>query len=371
MKSFEYGDREIGATEVAYGVSNVVIGFGVLTLPRSLAAMTESSDGWMSLVLGGGIALVFGWLIAALCQRFPKMGLKEMTKAVANGAVANVVVLLFAMYTFLFAGYETRGLANISKQYLFDRTPEDAICLFFLLVLAYGAAGSSAALLRLNLVFLPLVLLIVFVVLAMNIPFFDYHNLKPAFVTNWQDVLKATKGTLFSFLGLEIFLFYNVFVNRPKAMKKAVLTGLAIPFLVYMIVFLFVIGIFGCEVTKFTLYPTAELAKQVEIPGGFFERFESIFFTIWVVTLFNTGAMAFDVTILALRALFPGPKRMTWVIALCPFIYLVAMQPQGVREIDLFGEWISYAGIVIGWAFPAMLLGAAKMRGIKGNEGVS
>ncbi|MFB9274761.1 GerAB/ArcD/ProY family transporter [Cohnella cellulosilytica] len=367
MKSFEYGDREIGSTDVVFGVSNMVIGFGVLTLPRTLAAVTESSDGWMSLVLGGGVALAIGWLIAVLCGRFPKMGLQEITKAVANGATANVVTSLFACYTFLFVGYETRGLANISKLYLFDRTPEEAICLFFLFVLAYGVAGPSATLLRLNVVFLPLVLLIVVGVLAMNIPFFNVHNLKPMFVTNGIDVLKGVRGTVFSFLGFEVFLFYNALNNRPETMRKAILGGLAIPFVIYLVVFVFVIGIFGSEVTKNTLYPTAELAKQVEIPGGFFERFESIFFTIWVVTLFNTAAMAFDVTVLALKGLFPGTQRMTWVIWLCPLIYLVAMQPQSVTEIDIFGEWISYAGIVIGWGLPAILLGAAKLRGVRAN----
>lgn len=133
MKSFEYGDREIGKAEVIYGVSNMAIGFGILTLPRYLASMTKSSDGWISLMLGGMAALAFGWVIASLCERFPKMGLKEMTKAVTNGAVANVITILFASYMFLFVGYETRGLANISKLYLFDRTPEEAICLFFCL----------------------------------------------------------------------------------------------------------------------------------------------------------------------------------------------------------------------------------------------
>lgn len=371
MKSFEYGDREIGTAEVTYGVSNMVIGFGVLTLPRSLAEMTESSDGWISLVLGGAVALAFGWVIASLCMRFPKMGLKDMTKAVTNRATANVVVVMFACYTFLFVGYETRGLANISKQYLFDRTPEEAICLFFLFVLAYGVAGPSSALLRLNLIFLPLVLLIVLGVLAMNIPFFNIHNLKPLFVTDWKDLLNGGRGTVFSFLGFEIFLFYNALINRPKTIKKAVLGGLTVPLLTYLIVFVFVIGIFGSEVTKNTLYPTAELAKQVEIPGGFFERFESIFFTLWVVTLFNTAAMAFDVTIVALKTVFPKPERMTYIIALCPLIYLVAMQPQGITEIDVFGKWISYAGIAIGWVLPALLLGAAKLWRVEGNERVS
>ncbi|WP_372631378.1 endospore germination permease [Cohnella sp.] len=367
MKSFEYGDREIGTAEVFFGVSNMVIGFWILTLPRSLATITNSSDGWMSIVLGGGASLAIGWLIASLCKRFPKMGLMEMTKSVANRATANVVAMLFACYTFLFVSYETRGLANIAKLYLFDRTPEEAICLFFLLVVAYGVAGSSAALLRLNLVFLPIVLLILLLVLAMNIPFLNLNNLKPMFVTDWKDLLKGTKDTVFSFLGFEVILFYNAWINRPQKVRRAVLGGLTIPFTLYLLVFFFVIGIFGSEVTKNTLYPTAELAKQVEIPGGFFERFESIFFTIWTITLFSTTAMAFDVTIIALRSLFPKTKRITWVIALCPIAYLAAMQPQSVTELDILGKWISYAAIAIGWGIPSLLLGAAMMRGVRGN----
>jgi len=368
LKSFEYGDGEIGTMEVSYGVCNMVIGFGVLTLPRTLAGMTESSDAWMSIVLGGAVALGFGWMVASLMARFPKQGFRDMAAAVSNKAIANAATLIFALYTLLFVSYETRALANISKLYLFDRTPEEAISFFFLLVVIYGVAGPSISLLRLNLLFLPAVLSILLVVLAMNLPLFNVHNLKPAFITDWKGVASASKGTIFSFLGFEIFLFYNAWVNKPGKARRAVLSGLAVPFVVYLLVFLFVIGIFGSVVVRNTLYPTAELAKQVEIPGGFFERFESIFFTIWVMSLFNTAVMAFDVTLIAIRAVLPKTGRMTWILILGPVVYLIAMQPQSVTEIETFGEWISYAGLAVGWGFPAVLLLAAAVRRVKGDE---
>nr|WP_229263894.1 GerAB/ArcD/ProY family transporter [Cohnella cholangitidis] len=131
MKSFEYGDGEIGTREVSFGVSNMVIGFGVLTLPRTMANMTQSSDGWMSIVLGGAVALFMGWAIAKLTTRFPKQGFRDMAAAVTNKTVANMTTLLFAIYMMLFVSYEARGVASISKLYLFDRTPVEAISLFF------------------------------------------------------------------------------------------------------------------------------------------------------------------------------------------------------------------------------------------------
>jgi len=368
MKSFEYGDDEIGTVQVAFGVSNMVIGFGVLTLPRVLAGMTESSDGWISIVIGGAVALGFGWIVAALAARFPKMGFRDMSAAVTNKAVANVTTLMIAMYTMLFVAYETRGLASISKLYLFDRTPDEAICLFFLLVLIYGVSGPSTALLRLNLLFLPAVLLVFFFVLVMNVSFFNVQNLKPLFISDWKKVLLASKETVVSFLGFEIFLFYNTWINQPKKMTRAMLYGVAGPFAIYLIVFIAVLGIFGSAVVQNTLYPTAELAKQVEVPGGFFERFESIFFTTWVMTLFSTAALALDVTIIALRSVFPGPDRMTWIFWLSPVIYLITMQPQNAAEIDAFGKWIGYTGLALGWCIPAIVLAVAAIRGIKGGE---
>ncbi|GJM68875.1 hypothetical protein HMSSN036_10910 [Paenibacillus macerans] len=45
MKHFEYGDREVGTLEVFASVANMVIGFGVLMLPRSIVEITKSVDG--------------------------------------------------------------------------------------------------------------------------------------------------------------------------------------------------------------------------------------------------------------------------------------------------------------------------------------
>ncbi|WP_373231192.1 endospore germination permease [Cohnella sp.] len=367
MKSFEYGDNEISTKEVFAIVSNMLIGFGVLTLPRSIVTVTKSVDGWISICIGGVIAAFFLWVIAKLVSRFPKKGFYDITTAIINKPAANILTLMISVYTMMFVCYETRGLASIARLYLYDRTPEEVICLVFLLVLIYGVSGPSIALLRVNLMFMPIVISIVLVLIFMNIGFFNYHQLKPFFITEWVDVVKASKETVFSFLGFEVLLFYNVHINQPKKTVKAALFGISIPFILYLVVFIFLIGTFGVEVVSNTLYPTAELAKQVEITGGFLERFESLFFTIWVMTLFNTASMAFDVTILGLMSVFKKAKRMPLILFLSPLMYIIIMLPQNIKEIASFGEWISYAGIPVAFLLPLGLFLTAKIRGVKGN----
>ncbi|MBW4838584.1 MAG: spore germination protein [Paenibacillaceae bacterium] len=367
MKSFEYGDREVGTTEVFASVANMVIGFGVLTLPRTTVKLTGSIDGWMSIFIGGMGAILFTWMVSKLISRFPKQNLYEIAGKVIGKPLAVFFTLLFAVYMLTFVSYETRGVASISRIYLFDRTPIEVICLVFLLVLVYAVAGPSVALFRLNIVFLPIVILLLVVLILMNISFFDMRNLKPLFITDWRDIVFASKESLFSFFGFETLLFYNTVINRPKKIVKASLLGMLVPFAMYLLVFFFTIGVFGPEVTASALYPTAELAKQVEVPGGFFERFESIFFSVWVLTLFSTAAMAFDVTIQALEAVFKKAKRITLAIWLSPIVFLIVMQPQNLIEIQRFGEWISYAGIGLGMLLPTILLLLSLLRGVKGR----
>lgn len=367
MKSFEYGDREVGTYEVFASVANMVIGFGVLTLPRPIVETTRSVDGWVSILIGGLGALVFTWMVAKLVSRFPKRNLHDIAGAVIGKPLAVLFTLMFACYMLTFVAYETRGVASISRIYLFDRTPVEVICLVFLLVLIYGVAGPSVALFRLNTLFLPIVILLLFVLFLMNISFFEFKNLMPFFVTDWRDVVLASKESVFSFIGFEILLFYNAVINQPKKIVKASTFGMLIPLLLYLLVYFFTLGVFGLEVTANTLYPTAELAKQVEVPGGFFERFESIFFSVWVLTLFNTAAMAFDVSLLALEAIFKKARRTTLAFWLGPFLFLVVMQPQNLIEIRQFGEWISYVGIGLGMIYPTLLLLLSIMRGVKGS----
>ncbi|MGG6313303.1 GerAB/ArcD/ProY family transporter [Paenibacillus macerans] len=367
MKSFEYGDKEVGTNEVFASVANMVIGFGVLTLPRSTVEITKSVDGWMSIVIGGITALVFTWIVVKLITRFPKQNLLDISSAIIGKPIGVFLTLLFAVYMLMFVSYETRGVASISRVYLFDRTPVEVISLVFLLVLVYGVVGPSLSLFRLNVVFLPIVILLVIVLIIMNIGFFEIRNLKPFFVTGWREVALASKESAFSFLGFEILLYYNVFIKKPKKVMKAALLGMLFPLLLYLLVFLFTIGVFGAEVTASTLYPTAELAKEVEVPGGFFERFESIFFSIWVITLFNTAAMAFDVSLQALESVFKKAKRITLTLWLSPPVFLIVMQPQNLWEITVFGEWISYAGVCFAMVIPAFLLLIALLRGVKGH----
>jgi spore germination protein len=367
VKAFEYGDEEIGQREITVAVASMIIGVGILTLPRLVSQATQGSDGWISIAMAGCLAIFFAWIVAKLAARFPKKTFFEYTSAIVTKPVAYVLTLLFGVHFLLFVAYESRAIAGVSKQYLFDRTPVEVVAFVFLLVVIYAVSGSRVALLRINLLFLPIVLTVACVMQFMNLGFLEIGNLKPFFKTEWSGIFAGTKESVLSFLGFEIMLFYVALMNRPKDAPKAAIIGISIPLLLYLLLHLTVIGVLSHRVTMNVIYPTIEIAKEVEVPGGFFERFESVFFTIWIMTIFNTTAMAYDVAVMALSSIFRKVKKITWLFMLSPLIYIISMLPQSYVQQSNFGMFISYSGIVFAILIPLGLLLIAKMRGVKGN----
>lgn len=281
--------------------------------------------------------------------------------------MACVLTLLYA-FNFLVSSYGTRVISSASKLYLLDNTPTEVISLVFLLLVTYGVAGSTVALLRINLMFFFIVVGIILLLQMINFGFFEAENIKPGLITDWNGILNGSKEAYLYFVGMEILLFYGFLMKRPTETSKAMIIGITIPILLYLIIFIFTIGVLSNDVVRNMIYPSIAIAKEVELPGGFFERFESVFFTIMIMTIFNTTAMAFNVSILALGSIFHTVKKGVWILILAPIIYIFAMSLQSIIDLHHIRQFFIYIGMISSALIPSLLLVISKLRGVKGSE---
>lgn len=250
---------------------------------------------------------------------------------------------------------------------MFDQTPIEAISLVFLLVVIYGVSGSRIALLRLNLMFLPIVLGVTVLVQFFNIPLVELNNLRPAFTSSFNGYYQAAQETVFSFIGYVVILVYISLMKSPKNAPKMTVIGIGIPIILYLIIYTVTIGVFGNLATAEIIYPTIEIAKEIEAPGGFVERFESIFFTVWIMTVFNTASMALDITIHLFQTMF-NIQRKALILLLSPITYLLAMSPDTAFQIQKIGKTIAIIGFFYGVIFPIILLTIMWIKKIKGAK---
>jgi len=366
VKTAYFGERPVTPLEMSMTIASMLIGVGVLTLPRTLASATKSFDGWMCIVGAGIVAMLLGVLVSRTAIKAGNQPFLDYAASLISRPLACLLALLQLLYFMGFSAYETRAIANISKQYLFDKTPVEYIALAFFLVIVYGVSGSRSGLLRLNVMFLPAVLVVVCIVVLFGYRWVEFGNLEPFFVTGLPNLLKGMKEVVFSLLGFEIILYYIMFMGRPEKAPKAVVGGIAIAVAVDLIIYQLAIGIFSNVGAMNIVYPAVELAKEIQFPGNFFERFESLFFVIWIMTIYNTAVMGFDLAGECMAFVFKRmPKRVCHLI-LAPIAMIVCMMPQNLPQFNILGDLISYLAISAGILVPCGLL---LLNGRKKGEG--
>ena len=358
----------INDKDIMFAVASNIISITILFLPRYVANNTIAADGWLTILLGGVIALVLGWLLAKIASAFPNQSFLSFASYLVSKPVAIILCMVFILQYVVISSFQIREIATLSHEYLFDRTPIEVICLAFLLVVVYAVSGSRAAIFRLNIMFFPfvvggLILLIFFPLGAVKL-----ENLLPAFETDLKGIVLGTTSSLHAFLGFSIVLFYISLIKKPQQATKMTVLGILWPFFFYIIIFIVCIGVFGNETKNNLYYPVFELSKKVSNPGNFIERFDSILFIIWTIIVFTTSLMAFDIAVLLLHLIFNKVKKVTIIFILSPIIFFLAMLPTNYIEINKIVKTMAYTEITF-IIFVILLLGTMLLiKGVKTND---
>jgi len=368
MNSYKYSDENISENEFMIALPSIIIGVSILSLPSEVAKVTQFSDGWVSILLGGIIFTLFAVLATKLATLFPEESFFSYTSFLVTKPVAIILVFLNILVGLFISAYSVRSVAFISQQYLFNDTPMEVIALLFLLTIVYAVSGSRAGVFRLNVLFLPIILFVFLFVGLFNIQWFDPPNMLPAFQSDVKDYLNGIIKSFDTFIGFGIVLFYVVIIKNPTNLTKKVVIGMSISTVFFIMIFLLSIIVFGNAVTENLNYPTIELAKRVDVPGGIVERIDAIVFTIWIMAIFNTVAIALDVSVLLITSIFKKVKKRIITFIFSPIIYYVAMFPQQIHEVKKMGSIASQIIAYLTCATVLVLFIIAKIRGVKNRE---
>ncbi|WP_163583100.1 GerAB/ArcD/ProY family transporter [Gracilibacillus saliphilus] len=365
MNKFEYADDKISEKQILVAVPSFVIGIGILSLPQSVASATTASDGWVSILIGGMIAIIITWFVAKLSTSFPNQSFINYSSAIVSKPIAILLTLLFSILSMGVTSLQVRQIADIAKHYLLQETPVEIISFTFLLLIIYAVAGSRIGIFRLNTMFLPFVFSVALIVIVFNIKWFDLSLLSPTFESSFNGYVEGVKNSILSYAGFSILWFYITLVKKPNKAPQMAVLGMCIPVVLYLALFLSCIVVFGNSVTSNLQYPTIELAKIAEIPGGILERFESLFFVIWIMAIFNTTTMAFDIAVLAVNTIFKNMSKIKLIFIIAPIVYITSMSPQDFVQVSAFASIIGYSSVLYTVFVVILLHVIAKLRRVK------
>jgi spore germination protein len=105
------------------------------------------------------------------------------------------------------------------------------------------------------------------------------------------------------------------------------------------------------------------MAKTIELPGGFIERLESVFLTIWIMTIFSSISIGLFVVSNGMEKLYAIKMRKN-IMLLVPILVLIALYPENVAEVQTMGVAVEHVGVFYAGTVPAGLFLLAKLRNL-------
>ncbi|MDC2864261.1 spore germination protein [Bacillus sp. BP-3] len=351
----------IETSQAAVIMINYVLAAGILTLPRTAAEKVQTPDVWITVILGGLIAMVTGIIMVKLSQQFPEKTFYQYSQDIVGKWIGGLLSLCIIIYFFTLSSFEVRVLEEVTSFFLLEGTPGWAIIMTFMWVGLYLMIGGINPMARMFGIIFPITIFIFLLTAFMSIGIFEIDNLRPVLGLGIMPVLKGIKTTTLAYSGAEIMLLLLVFMEQPNKGVKVVLVGIIIPLIFYVITVVMVIGAFSVDGVLTRTWPTFDLMRSFEIPGLIFERFESLLLVIWIMQIFSTYTICYYAAAFGLAQLFKKNIH-SFMYGLLPVVYVIALIPKNTNDLFKLGDMIGNTALFLFGVLPILLLMIVRWR---------
>jgi len=359
---------QISSAQLAAILSIVMMGVGILSLPRTLVEEV-GPDAWIIIIVGTGIVAVLGFLMAKLVTKYPKEDIIEFGNTLLGKFFGTVLSAAFFIYLVLFTAIEVRLFGEIAKTFLLLKTPIEVLMATYLFSMVYLVRKGIEPFGRMAQILFPIVLFTTVLIMLPILPDLDFTYFLPVFRTPVMKMVKTLPLMIFSYLGLELTLLFSAFVTDKKNIGKFVFFSIGLIGMVYFTTVLVTISRFGLVETTHIIWPALELFKTVDLPGAFIENIHIYAITIWVLSvLMTTGGLYYGAS-LTLSRIIKSSEQDYLVLPLFPIIYYLAIMPEGLaRTIELTDMFANYLGTLFLVVVPVGLLGLSFFKKKKGGR---
>lgn len=333
-------------TQIMFLVISSIFGVTGLLLPR-MAVEVAGVDSIITIIITGIISLMLLRVMVKLSSKYPNKIIIEYARDILGSSLGNIYAFIFTIYLLSISGIVLRIFADTIKGIILPETPLEVIMITMLFTSMYLMLNGISSLSKVCEIFMPIMILVSLILIFLPLKKFNIEEIYPIFSMGIKPVLKGIPKIFSAFIGLEIVLFITPFAKDANNILRYSTVGLLIPTCLYTLLVSMTIGIFGVATTKFSLYPTLEIARSINFPGAFAERFDIFFMFFWVLASFSTLSCYFYMTALSVAKLAKLNYYKPFALIIAPLIFLIAIVFPNLQEIFIYSQYIGYLGISI------------------------
>lgn len=339
-----------------------------LILPR-VASEIAAGDGWIIVIGGALIAMVYVLIITALVKMFPNQNIVEYTETIFSKPVGIIIGIIFLVKLIILAGLEIRVFGELVKQTLLRDTPIEFIVISMLFVVAYLTRKGYEARARMGELLIFIVVIPLIVIFLYAVPDIKLYNLSPMFVMKAENFMYGSFFMSLAYSGIELLLLSTPFVLKPNRLPKAAIGGVAFVGVLNVLICILTIGSYGSTVTSRQIWPVMSMMQAIRLPGGLIQRQDALMVSFWIMTVFLLINAYLFFSGMLIKKIASLKEQNFLILPLLPIVYLISLMPDNIVETY---EWLTfmtrYVSLLFLLPIPLILLVAAKVKGMGKGE---
>lgn len=206
------------------------------------------------------------------------------------GNIINILLVLLFSFYFIYTLWSIQ--IYIQNKYL-DKTPSIIILTLFLIPVVYAVNKEIKTISKLALLIFIVTAIEIILSIFGLINILEIDNLKPFFEIPFVTILKNSMYFISYFL-TPTFLMLTIPKNEienPQTLNKNITLFYIFGCINFILLFTFIIGVFGIELAQLFYYPEFTLVKKINY-FDFIEHVENILSTQWLFSLFMSATMS-------------------------------------------------------------------------------
>lgn len=349
----KYRMNEISLWQFILTISGVQVGFGLLTFPHELEQMA-GTDGWISVLIAGGITTLISLCIIKIMGKHPGDCLIDVLTRYMGKWLGKAGMVIWILYSLLGCISLLFSFIYVIRIWILPKTPSYAI-MFLAAIPALMLVRGGVRIISRYAVFV--FFFTIWMPFLLLIPLKDSHfiYLLPILKEGWMPVLYAAKMAIIPFLGFEFaFILYPYLKNKKSAAKGIVIANI-ITLLVYLqITFVCFVYFSPDEISQF-IWPTLTLVKPIHFT--FLERFEIVFLSFFIFIVSDSIIPYFFSVTEGINQLY---KKEEWnfpiyMLLILIFVVTIVFKPS-MEQVNNWREWWGIIGYFVSYAFPVVFL---------------
>ena len=340
--------NKIGKLEAISLIVIIITTEIILNLPNNIIRQMGSGV-LLNTVYISIAAVIFCLIICGLFNQFKGKDILDISEYLGGRILKTVIGLLYILFFLGISSLLVMYFSHCLKLIYFQQSPIIFILLFFIIpVVAINRIGFKA-IARVNLIFVPILLISILVMAAAMYEFVTPQNLLPILGHGINMTFVAGLANIAAFSSIGYLYFLPPLLKNADDFKEISVTAIVISAVYLILTSTLLLMVFPYISSTDEMLSSYLITRLLRF-GNFIERVDAVFIFIWIFATLCYLSITFFFILRILRKLLKLKKETELSYSIGSIVFGTSLLIQSVADVS-FLEQSVYKYVVIGLIF--------------------